>query len=114
MHQVDGAGKAANALGTRDKVAWLAARGRLPLPRHQAYGTVLAKVRRACDGHNPRHGTSTRTLRGMVERVDGPVLELARSHALFPADDVLPPGADGTGSAAAAPGDAADDSPRGR
>ena len=113
VHQADGAGEAARALGTRDKVAWLAARGRLPLPRHQAYGTVLAKVRRACDGHNPRLGTATRTLRGTVERVDGAVLELARSHALFPADDVLPPlGADGAVSAPAS-GDGADDSPRG-
>ena len=61
---------------------------------------MLAKVRRACDGHNPRLGTATRTLRGTVERVDGAVLELARSHALFPADDVLPPlGADGAVSA---------------
>ena len=54
-----------------------------------------------------------RDRRGTVERVDGAVLELARSHALFPADDVLPPlGADGAVSAPAS-GDGADDSPRG-
>ena len=61
----------------------------LPLPRHQAYGTVLVKVKRAVDAHNPKTGEATRALRSAIERVDGPVLELARTDALFPPDERL-------------------------
>ena len=89
VYQVPGSGKAVQSLGKREKVAWLHAQGHLPLPRHQAYGTVLAKVRRRVDGHNPKTGAAVSTLRSVIERVDGPVLELARTDALFPQDDEL-------------------------
>uniref|UniRef100_A0A7S0ISQ3 tRNAHis guanylyltransferase catalytic domain-containing protein n=1 Tax=Calcidiscus leptoporus TaxID=127549 RepID=A0A7S0ISQ3_9EUKA len=89
VHQIRGSGKQVQSLGRREKIAWLWKQGHLPLPRHQAYGTVLAKVKRAAEGHNPIKGTTVRTLRAVIEHVDGPVLELARREALFPPDDVV-------------------------
>jgi len=87
VYHIPGSGKAVQSLGKREKVAWLHAHGHLPLPRHQAYGTVLAKVRRRVEGHNPKTGATVTTLRSVIERVDGPVLELARTDALYPKDD---------------------------
>ena len=87
VFHIPGSGKAIQSLGKREKIGWLHANGHLPLPRHQAYGTVLAKVRRRVDGHNPKTGATVATLRGVLEQVDGPVLELARTDALFPRDD---------------------------
>jgi len=87
VYHIPGAGKDVQCLGKREKISWLHAHGHLPLPRHQAYGTVLAKVRRRVDGHNPKTGATVATLRGFIERVDGPVLELARTDTLFPKDD---------------------------
>jgi len=84
-----GSDKAVRALGTREKVAWLWRNGHLPLPRHQAYGTLLVRVKRVLEGHNPKLGTSVKTLRGTIERLDGPLLELARTDGLFPKDDEL-------------------------
>ena len=89
VYHIQGSGKAVQALGKREKVGWLHAQGHLPLPRHQAYGTVLARVRRKVDGHNPKTGATVSTLRGVIERVDGPVLELARTDTLFPRDDEI-------------------------
>jgi len=103
VYQIPGSGKQAQSLGKREKVEWLWRGGHLPLPRHQAYGTVLAKTKRVIEGHNPKLGTSTRTLRGVIERVDGPVLELARTGSLFPADDVLEPEGAGAGADAGPP-----------
>lgn len=89
VYQIKDSGKQIQGLGKREKVEWLWKHGHLPLPRHQAYGTVLVKVRRALDGYNPKLDKAVRTLRGVIEHVDGPVLELARTDALFPQDDVL-------------------------
>lgn len=88
VYQVKGSGRKVQELNKRDKLEWLWKQGLLPLPRHQAYGTVLAKVRRACEGYNPKTETTTKTTRGVIEHVDGPVLELARQGALIPPDDV--------------------------
>lgn len=81
--------KEAMKLGRKEKTAWLWKNGFLPLPRHQAYGSVFVKVKRAVDGHNPKLGTTVKTLRGVIERVDGPILELVRTGKLFPVDDEL-------------------------
>eukprot|EP00325_Prymnesiales_sp_UTEX-LB-985_P006977 CAMPEP_0174710474 /NCGR_PEP_ID=MMETSP1094-20130205/12100_1 /TAXON_ID=156173 /ORGANISM="Chrysochromulina brevifilum, Strain UTEX LB 985" /LENGTH=352 /DNA_ID=CAMNT_0015909287 /DNA_START=17 /DNA_END=1075 /DNA_ORIENTATION=- len=89
VYHIKGSGKAVQGLGQREKVTWLWEHSHLPLPRHQAYGTLLVKVRRTVVGHNPKTGTTATTLRGNIERVDGPVLELARTEALFPKDDEL-------------------------
>lgn len=92
VYQTPGSGKHVQGLGRQEKVAWLWEKGLLPLPRHQAYGTVKARVKRFIDGYNPKLGRTVKTLRGKIEQVDGPVLELVRTDSLFPPDDVLPPG----------------------
>ena len=82
VHQIKGSGKAAMALGTSQKVAWLCERGHLPLPRHQAYGTILARGKRVHTGYNPKADMRVETVRSTLEMVDGPVLELARTGRL--------------------------------
>lgn len=89
MFRILGTGKNVMRLGTLQKVAWLHEHGHLPLPRHQAYGTVMAKVKRVVTGHNPVRGEDVRTLRGVIEQVDGPVLELVRQGSIWTEDDVL-------------------------
>ena len=89
VYHIKGSGKAIQALGRREKAAWLWENGHLPLPRHQAYGSVLVKVRRVVTGHNPKAGTEVRKLRSAIEHIDGAVLELARTGTLFPKDDEL-------------------------
>jgi Rnl2 family RNA ligase len=89
VYQVKGSGKAIMSSNTIEKVTWLWKQGLLPLPRHQAYGTVLVRVKRAIDGHNPISGTTQTSLRSVIEHVDGPVVELARTGSLFPKGDEL-------------------------
>jgi tRNA(His) 5'-end guanylyltransferase len=89
VHRVKGAGKDIKSKGTREKVQWLHEEGMLPLPTHQAYGTVYTKVKRAVNGIYPKTGVCTVVLRNVIEQVNGPVLELARKHELFPKPDVL-------------------------
>jgi tRNA(His) 5'-end guanylyltransferase len=89
VHRVKGAGKVIKSKGTQEKVQWLHEAGMLPLPTHQAYGTVYTKVKRAVDGINLKTGECTVVLRNVIEQVKGPVLELARKHELFPEPDVL-------------------------
>merc|ERR1712046_494420 len=66
----------AMSLGKREKVEWLGTRGLLPLPRHQAYGSLLVKRKREVEGFNPKTGEHTKALRGVIEHVDAPILEL--------------------------------------
>merc|ERR1712048_1361204 len=89
VYQTPGSGQKIQSLGRQEKVSWLWEKGMLPLPRHQAYGTVLVRVKRIKEGYNPKLGKNVWTLRGRIEKVDGPVLELVRTNALFPADDVV-------------------------
>jgi len=91
VYQTPGSGQKIQSLGRQEKVAWLWEQGLLPLPRHQAYGTVLVRVKRMAQGHNPKLDTPVWTLRGKIEQVVGPVLHLVRTDALFPADDVVEP-----------------------
>jgi hypothetical protein len=67
-----------------DKVAWLWEKGLLPLPHHQAYGTLLVKTNRVVSGYNPKSGATNETLRGVVEPVAGPVVEFLRTGMLWP------------------------------
>ncbi len=66
---------------------------RVILPPHQAHGTLFARVKRLVAGCDPRHPKdhtkTTLTLRLRIEHVSGPVLELARTDALFPPNDTL-------------------------
>lgn len=89
VYQIKGSGKQIQTKGVREKLSWLCKQGHLPLPSHQAYGTVVVRVKRRLAGHNPHLGTSVETLRSVLEEVQGPVLELARTDALLPKDDVV-------------------------
>jgi len=90
VYQVKGAGKAIMQLGKREKIEWLWKNGHLPLPRHQAYGTNMVKVKRVIEGKNPKTGLVQSTYRGVVEGRDVSVLELFRADAVFGEDDPLP------------------------
>lgn len=90
VYHTKGSGQQVQAFGRREKVEWLWRQGMLPLPRHQAYGTVLVRVKRMIEGHNPKLDTIVNTLRSVIVQVDGPVLELVRSDTLIPADEELP------------------------
>merc|ERR1712217_497098 len=87
VYHTKGFGKHVQSLGTREKLEWLMEASKLPLPRHQAYGTVLVRSKRLVKGFNPKTNETVTTLRGLVERMDGPVLELLRNDALFPKGD---------------------------
>lgn len=89
VYQTKGSAKQIQERGKLEKVAWLNEQGLLPLPTHQAYGTVYVRVKRVVDGYNPKLGTQTKSLRGVIEQVEGPVLELARTDSLIPVDDAL-------------------------
>lgn len=89
VYQIKNSGNEIQNVDVRRKLRWAADNGHLPLPRHQAYGTLLARVKRVREGFNPKQQIAVKTLRGTIEPVDGPVLELARQDALFPPDDVL-------------------------
>jgi tRNA(His) 5'-end guanylyltransferase len=89
VYHIKGAGKEVMSLGKVGKVEWLWKQDRLPLPRHQSYGTVLVRVKRVKRGDNPKLGTTVESLRGVLEHVNGPVLELLCKDALFPLDDLL-------------------------
>jgi len=84
VYQIKGSGKTIMGLGKREKVEWLWKNNHLPLPRHQAYGTVKVKVKRFVDKINEKTGEPVRPLRSVVETVDGPVLELMRTETLIP------------------------------
>jgi tRNA(His) 5'-end guanylyltransferase len=90
VYHTPGSGKQIMGKGREEKVAWLHEQGLLPLPRHQAYGTVLVRVKRIVEGYNPKLGTNVKSLRGVIEQVDGPVLELVRTDTLFPANEEVP------------------------
>jgi len=75
--------------GTLGKIKWLWEQGKLPLPRHQAYGTILTRVKRLVKGYNPKFSIHVTSLRNVIEQVNGPVLELVRTDSLFLKDDVL-------------------------
>ena len=82
VHHAPGSSRAARAGNTREKVAWLAAAGALPLPPHQAYGTLLVKARRPAAGFDPIRGVEVQAERAVVRPMAGPVLELFRTGGL--------------------------------
>ena len=62
----------------------------LPLPRHQAHGTYMVRVKRTREGFNPVRGVTEPTLRSAVETVERPVLELECEGTLLPRDEEMP------------------------
>jgi len=98
VYHTKGSGKAIQSLGKREKVEWLWKQGLLPLPRHQAYGTLLGKVRRMIQGYNPKTQETVNSLRSVIEHVDAPVLESMRNDALLEHVKFLPDNTDAEGS----------------
>ncbi len=82
VHQTPNSGKKVQSLGKREKIAWLFSQNKLPLPRHQAYGTVVARVRRLCDGYNPKTQQTTQVMRSVVEELPAAILQLAAAGVL--------------------------------
>jgi hypothetical protein len=88
VYHIKGSGKSVQRLHTKGKLQWLAEQGRLPLPAHQACGTLFFRVKRLKAGFNPNLGKEIQVLRSTIERVEGThVLELARTDSLIPVDD---------------------------
>jgi len=71
VYHTKGAGKEVNGANTLTKLRWLKGQGLLPLARHQAHGSLFAKVSRRHDGVNKATGESTTYSRGAVELVSG-------------------------------------------
>lgn len=88
VHQTKHAGQKEKGLGTLSKLKWLHEHQLLPLPDHQARGSYFVKVRRLLDAVNPKTNENVRVLRGRIEQLDSPVLELARLDQMLPVDDV--------------------------
>lgn len=86
---VDGR-KAMMTQGMREKLRWLNNKGKLPLPKHQAFGTYFTRSKRVKEGFNPVKKENVLSLRNIVEKIEGvPVLELARLNKLLPIDETL-------------------------
>mmetsp|Transcript_49336 Transcript_49336/g.127272 ORF Transcript_49336/g.127272 Transcript_49336/m.127272 type:complete len:357 (-) Transcript_49336:309-1379(-) len=85
VHHTKGAGTKVKSLNTGQKLRWLAEQGLLPLAPHQAFGTYLVKAHRVIDAVNPKTGQPVQAVRGVIERLGGSVLELARQGRMLPA-----------------------------
>merc|ERR1712113_1353594 len=99
VYHTPGSGKSVQSLGKREKVEWLWKQGLLPLPRHQAYGTLLGKVKRMIQGYNPKTQETVHTFRSVIEHVEGPVLESMRNDALLKHVLIAPDDVDAEGNA---------------
>mmetsp|Transcript_34657 Transcript_34657/g.92234 ORF Transcript_34657/g.92234 Transcript_34657/m.92234 type:complete len:265 (+) Transcript_34657:826-1620(+) len=74
--------KEAMRQGTSAKLRWLHHHGALPIPEHQANGSLFVKVKRQGEGFNPRTNETVQCLRSVIERVPGNVLVSFASGAL--------------------------------
>ena len=87
-HDADSSTKRENSLNVYGKINWLRTRDKLPLPRHQAYGTYMKRRKRQGEGYNPKTKEIVPTLRNVIEIESLHVLEIARNGELQPdADD---------------------------
>lgn len=66
VFHTQGTGKQLRSSGTGEKLVWLAAAGRLPLHRHQAYGSLFLRSLRRFEGVNPKTGERTEVTRRTV------------------------------------------------
>merc|ERR1712070_301852 len=71
VHHSKRAGKEMKGASTQVKLRWLRDQGMLPLARHQAHGSLFAKVMRRHEGVNKSTGESITYSRGAVELVNG-------------------------------------------
>lgn len=70
VHQTRGAGKKMKGSNTSEKLIWLAEQGRLPLPAHQAYGSLFLSERRKIEGVDPRTGECTTAFRRRISQAN--------------------------------------------
>ena len=62
-------------LGMCAKLIWLEENNKLPLPKHQAFGTYFQRVKRVKDGYNPVKKETVKSLRNTTEQKEGvPIL----------------------------------------
>jgi hypothetical protein len=74
--------------GMRYKLKWLNEYKKLPLPPHQAHGTLFVKNKRVKDGYNPKTKETVKSLRSVIQTVtDKYVIDLLRTDTLIPADE---------------------------
>ena len=85
-------GRAVIHLGTRKKLRWLHQNGNLPLPLHQAYGTLYVRTHRPHVGRNPKTGEEVHLMRLRTEPLlSGNVIRmLMRGEIPFPPETVEP------------------------
>lgn len=66
VHHCQGSGKQVKMANGAVKLAWLAEQGRLPLPAHQAYGSLFLVGFSMKEGTDPRTGECKTTMRRMI------------------------------------------------
>jgi tRNA(His) 5'-end guanylyltransferase len=72
-------------LSTWSKLKWLEQVGLLPLPDHQAHGTLYRRVARKREAFNPKTSENVTVMRNVLERVPGSVINLVKSGEIsFP------------------------------
>jgi len=91
VYHTTGSDKKTMDKGTQEKVSWLASRELLPLPQHQAYGHLLARVRKEVQGYNPKTKTEVTTMRQVIKTLPGPVLERFRDASFADPSMVMNP-----------------------
>lgn len=82
VYHTKGSGKEIMTKGKEAKAEWLWQRGLLPLPRHQAYGHLLVRLKKDVQGYNPKTAESVVTARQVIHELEGPVLALFRDGSL--------------------------------
>jgi tRNA(His) 5'-end guanylyltransferase len=74
---------------TGEKLAWLVSSGVLPLPDHEAYGTLYVKTKVAVQSLNPMTQEPVEVQRGVVSHVPGAVLRNIKNGTLIVTDDAI-------------------------
>lgn len=70
VHQIEGAGKKIKGCNRTEKLAWLADQSRLPLPAHQAYGSLFLHGYSMVEGMNPKTGERTTAMRRRISQAN--------------------------------------------
>lgn len=89
VYQVMGSGKDIRSKGKNEKIEWLWKQGLLPLPPHQAYGSIFHKTKVLIEGENPETGETNPCSRRKIFKVDPRVslLELFVRQGFFAKND---------------------------
>jgi tRNA(His) guanylyltransferase len=89
VYQVAGSGKEIQSKSTKEKIEWLWKQGLLPLPPHQAHGSIFYKTKVLVAGENPKTGETNPCLRRKTLKVDPHVslLELFVRQDFFAKND---------------------------